>query len=296
MRNTGPAAQPGSHAGPGRAAAACGAVMAVSIVLGGCSHPAPSTATPSPAGSATVTLDPYFRGLRTAHVESDVGDLTLLFDTGGGATLVTPGVAARMGCQPFGRDVGYRMSGERVEFSQCDALSLRSGGFSGRVEPVGVFDVNALLPEELPRLDGVLALDAFRGRVITLDWPAGHLQVHAGDQAEPVARASGLTYRAATGDTGRMLEVFLPVAARRGRLWFLLDSGDIRGTLVSHHVPEQGLLEVGPEGKVSLAIGGRRPLDLVVEQDDLAIDGALGTAYLMNGPVTLDLRLATAKE
>jgi hypothetical protein len=243
-----------------------------------------------------VALHPYFRGLKTARVESNLGDLTLLLDTGGGATLVTPGVAARMGCQPFGRDVGHRMSGERVEFGQCDTLSLHSGGWRSRVEPIAVFDVNALLPEELPRLDGVLALDAFRGRVITLDWPAGRLRVHPGDRAEQVARASGLSYRAATGDTGRMLEVFFPVAASRGQLWFLLDSGNIRGTLLSRHVVEQGLLALAPDGKVSLAIGGRGPLEQSVVEDDLIIDGALGTAYLMNGPVTLDLRLVTAKD
>ncbi len=279
-----------------RSAAGLGMALVLPMLLGGCPSPDPSTVTPSPADSATVALDPYFRGLKTARVESDVGELTLLLDTGGGATLVTPGVAARMGCQPFGRDVGHRMSGERVEFAQCDALSLHSAGWRCRLEPVAVFDVNALLPEELPRLDGVLALDAFQGRVITLDWPGGRLQVHPGDRAERVARASGLAYRVATGETGRMLEVFLPVAARRGRLWFLLDSGNVRGTLLSRHAVEQGLLAPAPDGKVSLAIGGRGPVEMAVQEDDLIIDGALGTAYLMNGPVTLDLRLATAKE
>jgi hypothetical protein len=235
----------------------------------------------------------YFRELRTLRVNSDVGPLTLLVDTGGGATSVIPEVAARMGCEPYGRDVAHRMSGERVEFRQCPAVTLQAGQWRGGVEPLAVFDVNALLPRELPRLDGVLALDAFRGHVITLDWPAGQIQVHSRDEDDDIARARGLTFRAATGNTGRMLEVFVPVDSTRGRLWFLVDSGNIRGTLVSRHVVEDGLLPFAPAAGASLVVAGHATPDMPIAVDDLIIDGALGTAYLMAGPVTLDLRIAT---
>lgn len=83
--------------------------------------------------------------------------LTLLFDSGGGATLITPSLALRLGCHAYGRDVGHRMTGESVEFQQCDSLTLTFSGWQRRFTPVAVFDVNALLPAELPRLDGVLA-------------------------------------------------------------------------------------------------------------------------------------------
>jgi hypothetical protein len=247
----------------------------------------PGDARSSPA---TLTLQPYVRELKTLRIRAGQTSLTLLFDTGGGATLVTPDVAARLGCRPFGRDVGHRMSGEQVEFRQCEAFDLSAGNWSRPAAPVGVLDVNALLPPELPRLDGVLALDAFEGDVITLDWAAGHLTVHAREAADAALHQHGLPVRIATGDNGRFFSAFVPVAATRGQLWFLLDSGNIAGTLVAHHVVREGLLTTGSGGDLSLSVGPRPAFAARATTADLVIDGALGTAFLMRGPVALDLR------
>lgn len=241
--------------------------------------------------TAALALAPYFRELRVVHVMAGDDPLTMLVDTGGGATLITPAVAARHGCQPYGRDVGYRMTGERVEFQRCDAIALSAGGWRRRVEPVAVFDVNALLPKELPALDGVLALDAFRGDTVTLDWPAAAITVHGSEGAAAALERHGIEARFATGETGRMLSAFVPVAAHRGRLWFLLDSGNLRGTLVGSHVVADRLLDdPAPTGRLTLAIASRPPAAMPAEVTNLAIDGALGTSFLMQGPVTLDLR------
>jgi hypothetical protein len=217
----------------------------------------------------------------------------MLMDTGGGATLVTPEIAGRLGCRPFGRDVGYRMDGERVEFRRCESLDMSDGTWQRRVAPVAVFDVNGLLPPELPRLDGVLALDAFRGDVITIDWRAGLLTVHDGRTAKAALQQHGLPVRIATGESGRFFSAFVPIAASTGRLWLLLDSGNIRGTLVDRHVARDGLLDVTSSGEAALRVGSRPGVGARVESAALIIDGALGTAYLMLGPITLDLRGAS---
>lgn len=242
------------------------------------------------AKSAVLTLRPYFRELKTVSVSAAGRSLTMLLDTGGGATLVSPDVARQLGCTPFGRDVGHRMTGEAVEFQRCEALTLSAGTWQRRLEPVAVFDVGRLLPPELPKLDGVLALDAFRGEVVTLDWPAGTLTVHGQDGAQAALRASGVPVRIATGDNGRFFSALLPVAASRGSLWFLLDSGNIRGTLVARHVVGGGLLGINANGAATLSVGTRTAVRLHTDAADLDIDGALGTAYLLLGPVTLDLR------
>lgn len=65
----------------------------------------------------------------------------MLLDTGGGATLITPEVARQIGCTPFGRDVGHRMTGEAAEFQRCEALALSAGTWRRRIEPAGVFDI-----------------------------------------------------------------------------------------------------------------------------------------------------------
>jgi hypothetical protein len=248
--------------------------------------------TAAPRETVTLTLEPYFRDLRLVRVLDGATPLTLLVDTGGGATLITPEVAARRGCRPYGRDVGHRMTGEPVEFARCDELTVSAGRWRRRLQPVAVFDVNALLPPELPRLDGVLALDAFRGQVVTFDWPGGRIIVQGAADAAPARHADGLPVRFATGDTGRMLSAFVPVVARQGRLWFLLDSGDLRGTLVARHVVRDGLLTLLPDGSLDLAIGQRPAANLPATVTDLVIDGALGASYLMQGPITLDLRAA----
>jgi hypothetical protein len=246
----------------------------------------------APTTAVTVALAPYFRALKTVEVSTVIGPLRFLLDTGGGATLITPHVATRLGCRPFGRDVAHRMTGEQVEFERCDALEFTVGGWRRRVEPVSVFDVNALLPAELPRLDGVLALDAFQGQVMTIDWPSGSLRVHNDAEAEPALRAHGVPVRIATGDNGRFCSVFVPVAAARGRLWFLLDSGNIRGTLLAQHVVGQKLIDIGPDGEVTLTVGHRPSISMRADAADLVIDGTVGTAWLMQQPVTLDLRPA----
>jgi hypothetical protein len=219
----------------------------------------------------------------------------MLLDTGGGATLVTPDVARALGCTPFGRDVGHRMTGEAVEFQRCESLELSSGTWRRRIEPVGVFDIGRLLPPELPKLDGVLALDAFEGEVVTLNWAASAMTVHAPVDAAAALTTSGVPVRIATGDNGRFYSALLPVAASRGGLWFLLDSGNIRGTLVARHVARDGRLSVAENGEAMLKTGARPPVTLRTETADLDIDGALGTAYLLLGPVTLDLRGGTRR-
>jgi len=264
-------------------------LAAIACLAGACGAPKVPVAAPA-ATPAVLALHPYFRELKTARVSAAGRTLTMLLDTGGGATLITPAVAAQIGCSPFGRDVGHRMTGEAVEFQRCESLTLSSGAWQRRIEPVAVFDVNRLLPPELPKLDGVLALDAFRGEVVTLDWAAGTLTVHAPAAAAAALTRTGVPARIATGDTGRFYSALLPVAASRGTLWFLLDSGNIRGTLVARHVARDGRLNVAENGDAVLKIGARPPFTLRTEAADLDIDGALGAAWLLLSPVTLDLR------
>lgn len=239
--------------------------------------------------SATLELQPYFRELRTVRVSIGQETFVFLFDTGAGVTAITPQTARKLGCTPYGQDIGFRMSGERVAFGRCGRMALRSGGWSATVDPVGVFDLAAVLPPELPQLDGILGLDAFRGHLITIDWPARKITV---DNSPGANTSTGpiLQTRIASGESGRFLTVFVPVAAAKGDLWLLLDSGNIAGTLVARSVVDEGLLQPAADGTVRLALRGRSPMVMPITTSDLIIDGALGTAFLSLGPITVDLR------
>ncbi len=240
------------------------------------------------ARSTQITLEPYFAGLRTVTVGIGVRKLRFLVDTGGGSTLIVPELARELGCKPFGRDVGHRLSGERVVFQRCERAVLQLGGLTIVREPIAVFDVNALLPVELPRLDGVLALDSFRGRIVTLDWPRSVLTIESA--VAPTMRV--LPQRWATGDNGRTLSALLPLATPRGDAWFLLDSGDVRGTLVDKHLIDEHLLALDDASNATLVVAGQPAVNLPVIVTDIETDGVLGTAWLERGAVTLDLRNA----
>jgi hypothetical protein len=271
-------------------------LVAVSVVafsllgVGGCRGSVPGD---QPAADVTIPLNPYFRDLRTVRAQVGTDTLTLLFDTGGGATLVTPAIAHRIGCRPHGRDVGHRMTGELVEFQRCDSVTLGLSGWSRQFAPVAVFDVNALLPPELPRLDGVLALDAFRGQVIAVDWPGSRVIVHSPTTGGAAIAVGAVPLRAATGESGRMLTVLAEVEGRRGPLWFLIDSGDLQGTLVDSSLQRDSLLIAGTDSLVDLRVGTRTPIRVRPHAGRFIMDGVLGTDFLQRGPVVLDLRRVT---
>lgn len=262
------------------------AVVAVTVWTGLAAASCASWLRDDRARQVVILLAAYFKGLRTVHVDVAGGALTMLVDTGGGATLVVPEVARRIGCTPVGRDVGHRMSGEVVIFARCPATTVRAGAFASDIPALAVFDVNALLPVELPRVDGVLALDAFLGHVVTLDWSGSEIRVWPRG-AGPVRSTR---VRIATGNSGRFVSAFAPVDTGGGTLWLLIDSGNLRGTVVDRHVIEQRLLEVDANGVGVVAVPGHPPRATHVDVADLIIDGALGVDTLLEGPLTLDLR------
>lgn len=235
---------------------------------------------------------PYFRGLRTVRLRVNETDYDFLLDSAGDRTLVTPDVAAALGCQPRGHDVGHRMTGETVVFQHCPRLRATLAAMPIEIDSVAVFDVNALLPAELPRLQGVLALDALRGQIVSLDWAHDQLIIHSRSDGVAALARHGVPQRLATGDTGAGLHALVAVTGGAERLWFLLDSGDIKGTLVARHVPREGLLQLDANSKASLRVGESAPESIRVVPDDINYDGVFGTDFLLSRVVTLDLRRA----
>lgn len=93
-----------------------------------------------------------------------------------------------------------------------------------------------------------------------------------------------------TGENGSQLSVLTPVRAGNTPLWFLLDSGNIRGTLVARQLALDGSIEINQDGTALLAVGRRTSQRLSVISDDINYDGVLGTEYLQTNVVSIDLR------
>jgi hypothetical protein len=240
-----------------------------------------------------VPLVPYVGRLVTVAARLGGQSLTLLLDTGGGQTLITPQVAARLGCTPHGRSVGLRMTGERVEFQRCEAAPLQVGGRTVGGREIAVWDVMAVLPKDLPPLDGVLALDRFLDQPFTLQLGARTLVLESPSSLERRVRGiARVEVRAATGLAGADLTVFV-----KGSLgepgWFLFDSGNLDVTRVAPHMfAPPGSVSSAP-AEATLTLAGLVPVKVVTKVSEIVYDGVLAESFLRGWDWTF--RLATGE-
>ena len=241
-----------------------------------------------------IPLSPYAGRLVTTRVVAGSDTLRMLFDTGAGLTLLMPDVARRLGCTPAGRIVGFRMSGDRVEFTGCPGATLALERLVVRHAPIGVFDLMALLPPELPRLDGILSLATFAGQTLTLNLRCRRLVVESAASArERIGRMRPLAARIATGASGGGLTVFLQADARPAPIWLELDSGNLDHVLLSPHAAVGiGLdtVALGDSAVIApIPVTGLDTRTMPTAIRGLIHDGALNEAWIAEGELTLDL-------
>src|SRR5262245_29149653 len=108
--------------------------------LGHQSVPAPQ----EPARPFELRLSPYAGPLRTLAARIGSANVPFLFDSGGGATVVTPQVLERLGSEPFGRGTGFRHDGTRVDGRRAGPVALAFAEIRYEGE-VGVLELDALL-------------------------------------------------------------------------------------------------------------------------------------------------------
>ncbi len=270
------------------------AVLLATLVCLGCTRhkPVSAEATPKPPQAEiliheVVALHEYQAGLQTIQFEIGGETRTLLFDTGAGITAISPALADAVGCSPYGRLTGHRMSGERIDMPLCDGVQLRiAPSLVLEPEVVGVFDVASKLPPSWPKLDGVVGLDSFIGRALTIDTSCGHIIVSApryGEWGEEVR------VRASRPAQGLALDIHVAVPTDGGTLWFILDTGNTGPVIVAQH----GASLLGLENSASslnLAIPGfsrKTPTEVVTK--DIIRDGNLGASYLKPWRLQMDL-------
>ena len=166
--------------------------------------PALSTAATGNADGATevIALEPYLGVLWAFHARLGGHEGLFLLDTGGGMTVVTPKAAGFAGCRPWGRLTGFRMRGDRLDLPRCDDVRLTASDVPLRAPVAGIWDLMAKLPPAAPELMGSVALDAFAGRVVTLDLAHRRLVIESPQslaQRVPRAREVSVRYDRETG-------------------------------------------------------------------------------------------------
>jgi hypothetical protein len=216
-----------------------------------------------------------------------------MFDTGAGITLVSPATARQAGCTPWGRATGFNMMGNRSEGPHCgEAVTLTAGGIALKPPLTGLINMADNNPRDA-ELDGIIGLNLFEGRTVTLDFAAGTVTLESeGSRAARIAGMRPLRIRLKRELDGAALAVVAAVPTPKGPLWMELDSGNGGTVLVSKPVAEL----VGMDPKLE----GKQPADFAVLGDirattedaftpDMIMDGNLGMPFLRNWVVTLDL-------
>lgn len=239
-----------------------------------------------PAQPVQVALRGYVGALKTIDVVIDGRPARLLFDTGAGVTSVTPRFAQEIGCAPWGQITAFRMNGDRVSFQRCGHSQVSINGFEAQRD-LFVFDLNAVLPEGLPPIDGIAGLDLFDGETVTLVHGLSALRVESVRSQRRVTR--GLRagrIRLAREASGAGLTVFTPVHTARGDLWLLVDSGNLSGLRLSGSARDA----LGSVGDIAVGVDGAAPVEVHPEiVADLIYDGALNAEFIAAHDLTLDL-------
>jgi hypothetical protein len=253
---------------------------------------APRAQASADAPDAVLALEPY----RTRWaLRAVVGGQPrrYLFDTGAGLSFVSPETARAAGCTPWGRLSGFNMFGTRIDAPRCDDVAFDAGGVRLRAPVAGVVAMAALSASDAD-LDGIVGLDLFAGRAITLDLARGRLVLES--DASLAARTRGATplpIRVNREVAGRALSVFAGVPSAQGTLWMELDSGNGGTVLVSRPVARAlGLDSAVKERQTAdfAVAAGVRVRTEHAYTPDMIMDGNLGMPFLRAWVVTLDLR------
>lgn len=237
-------------------------------------------------------LEPYRKSVALrAVVGGQPGFFT--FDTAGGISILDPKFAERIGCKPWGRLSGYQMLGKRLDSPHCDDVPVTLGKITLKASSAGIGDVAKLFAADAEPVDGMLALDIFAGRAITIDFPARELTIEtSASLSARTARMTPVPMRISRELQGRALAVSAGVKTASGTMWMEMDSGNGGTVLVSQPLAALLGLDGKKEGpqRASFALAG----DLRVETDhaftpDLIIDGNIGMPFLKDVAVTMDL-------
>jgi hypothetical protein len=247
---------------------------------------------PSAAAAAEPTVLKLEQFRRSVALRVEIGGKERLFqfDTGGGNSFISPEVAKELGCEKGARLVGFRMTGEKLEEPRCDDVAVKIGGHDFTIPVAGVYQVGEFNAKGVT-IDGLIALDLFEGRTITLDFAGLKVIVETPESAAArVAGATELPARLVREAGGYSLTIDVEVPSKIGRLGFELDSGNGGTILVAKPYaatfgfdpdkgPQQGRFEIGK----GIAAEG------LIFPAGITLDGNLGMPFLKNYLVTLDL-------
>lgn len=247
-----------------------------------------------PFGPMGVTDTPH----RTIPVEIAGKKRTALLDSGGGVTIISPKIAAELGCQPHGRLTAHRMTGEKVDMPICDDVKLVIGGRNITVPVAGVFDLSAFMPKDFTPLDGLVSLQTFEQVPVTFDMPNRVLVLENDESlAQRVAQSTPMEIRLSRPAAGVALDVFVSARAATGgeKVWLIIDTGNDAPLILAPHAAKAlGIDASKPAASLVLNVSGLGTQTLPATQRELIYDGNIGVPGLKGHVLTFDLERGRA--
>jgi hypothetical protein len=237
-----------------------------------------------------IKLARFRKALWTVHVTVNGKPGEFLLDTGGGNTLLSPDFAASLNCKFWGRTTGYNMFGKRADGPHCDNVQIKAGDVALTPVSVGTIDFgDRFAGDKTP--DGLLSLDAFDLKVITLDQIAGTLVIET--PSSLARRTKGmheLPFRVSRECSARCLSVFVGVPTSEGMTWLILDSGAGGVSLIAkEYAGVFGLDPARKEQRLKYNIAPGVPVDSPAIVTDMIMDGNLGQPFMSQYIITMDL-------
>jgi len=236
-----------------------------------------------PGGTHMMTIKPSVNGKQGLF----------MFDTGGGVSYIDPAFARSIGCDPWGQISGFMLTGQRLDMQRCDGLKFDVAGRSLAAPTAGVFDIGKFMPPDAPHIDGSIGLDVFAGQSITLSLANKQLTVESPKTlASRIKNGKEVPIRLVREAEGVALSVVVGVPTSKGMAWMELDSGNGGAHVIGKHLAS--IMSLDPEKKepqeTTFQIAGGVKVDGPVRVNPtLTMDGNIGTRFMINWDLTLDL-------
>jgi hypothetical protein len=238
-----------------------------------------------------IKLKRFHKALWTVSItiKGKTGDF--LFDTGGGVTLVSKNFADGMDCKFWGRNTGYNMFGKRGDGPHCDNVALSAGSVPLTPVNIGTIDFSQMF-EDGEKLSGLLSLDSFDGKAITIDQQAATVTIETGQSLKRRVRSmKEFPLRVVRDCSARCLAAFLGVQTSEGMTWLNIDTGAGGVSLISNdHARIFGLDPDKKEQSIDFPIGNGIIVGGPAMLADMIMDGNLGQPFLSKHLITIDLK------
>jgi predicted aspartyl protease len=245
----------------------------------------------SAGGPQVIKLVRFRKALWKVHVDVKGKPGDFLLDTGGGVTLLTEEFSKGIDCKYWGRNTGYNMFGKRGDGPHCDGVQIVAGDVTLTPVNIGKIDFGGQFPGDKDP-DGLLSLDAFDGKAITIDQKAATLTIETPKSLAKKTRSmKELPMRLSRDCAARCLNAFLGVPTPEGMTWLILDSGAGGVSLIAKEYARIfGLDPDVKEQRLKYEVAPGIAVDSPVMVTDMIMDGNLGQPFMSNYVITLDLR------